>query len=203
MKHNVQVVQCSPNRCSDCPNQSDLKCKNLVIGNQSVEESTILVEKNRGLLHVRFSGEPVLTEPPWFVEGWESVFIGKDSDVFCNVLDIVDVYRVEPYVSLFYVDSDTDIRHLHLPMVGTSLEYSLLNDLLNEYRRTIEPIQKSRKKLTINLEYVVTWVSERIKEQRSIDDRGSDLYRPFGNDQRDGRKIRHRLFDRIEEIASP
>ena len=144
----------------------DLRCQNLVIGNQNKEQSTILIEKSRGLLHVRFSGESVLTEPPWFAEGWESVFIGKDSDVFHNVMDLIDIYRVEPYVSLFYEEVDGHhVRYLHLPMVGTALEFSLLNDLANDYRRSISPVFESRKKLTSILEHVVTYISERIKEQ--------------------------------------
>jgi len=144
----------------------DLRCQDLVIGNQSKEQSTILLEKSRGLLHVRFSGNPVLAEPPWFVDGWESVFIGKDSDVFHNAIDVIDIYRVEPYVSLFYEKSDSHhVRYLHLPMVGTALELSLLSDLANDYRQSINPVLESRKKLTENLEHVITCISDHIKEQ--------------------------------------
>jgi type IV secretory pathway ATPase VirB11/archaellum biosynthesis ATPase len=142
----------------------DLRCQDLA--NQDKEQSTVLIEKSRGLLHVRFSGEPALTEPPWFNDGWESVFIGKHSDVFHNVMNMIDIYRVEPYVSLFYERSDINhVRYLHLPMVGTSLELSLLNDLSNDYKRKIEPVYESRKKLTDNLQHVVTMISENIKEQ--------------------------------------
>ena len=166
MKQNVQVVQCSSNRCNNCTRQVDLRCQDLAIGNQNKEQSTILIEKSRGLLHVRFSGEPVRTEPPWFVDGWESIFVGKDSDVFHNVIDIIDIYRVEPYVSLFHKGNENHhVRYLHLPMVGTALEFSLLSDLANDYRRSINPVWESRKKLTENLENAIICISDRIKEQ--------------------------------------
>lgn len=164
MKHNVQVVQCASNRCSNCPKQLNLRCQDLAM--QNIDQSTILLEMGRGLLHVRFSGEPVLTEPPWFVDGWDSVFIGKHSDMFHNVRNMIDINRVEPYVSLFYEEDDNNhVRYHHLPIVGTALEFSLLNDLFNDYKKTIEPVYESRKKLTDNLEHVITWVSENIKEQ--------------------------------------
>ena len=122
MKHNVQVVQCSYNRCSGCPNQLDLRCQKLAIGNQNKEQSTILIEKSRGLLHVRFSGEPVLTEPPWFADGWESVFIGKDSNAFHNVMNLIAIYRIEPYVSLFYEEIDS--HHVRYPSSKTKSYYT-------------------------------------------------------------------------------
>ena len=144
----------------------DLRCQNLAIGNQSREQSTILLEKSRGLLHVRFSGEPVLVEPPWFLDGWESVFIGKDSDMFHQEIDLIDIYRIEPYVSLFYEGSDNHhVRHLHLPMVGTALEFSLLSDLANDYRQSINSVRESRKKLTEKLDQVITRISDHIKDQ--------------------------------------
>ena len=96
MKHCVQIIQCSSNRCDNCPNQSELGCQELVSRNQDGKKTTILIEKKRGLVHVRFSGNRILLEPPWSTDGWESIFIGKDNDLFHNVIDLVDIYRVGP-----------------------------------------------------------------------------------------------------------
>ena len=144
----------------------NLKCQELVLGKQKKEKTTILIEQNQGLLHVRFSGNPALTEPPWYADGWESIFVGKDSDLFHNVMDMIDIYRVEPYISLFYAGSDSyHVRYLHLPIVGTALEFSLLSDLANDYRRSVSPILEIRKTLATNLEHAITCISDHVKEQ--------------------------------------
>ncbi|MFW9843877.1 MAG: hypothetical protein ACFFEV_04820, partial [Candidatus Thorarchaeota archaeon] len=130
MKHNIQIVQCSSNRCDNCPQQFKLECQELVSENQEEGKSTILVEKSRGLFHIRFSGKPVLANPPWSVDGWESIFIGNDNDLFHNMIDLIDVYRVGPYVSLFFDEQDShQIRYVQLPVVRTALELSLLSNL--------------------------------------------------------------------------
>lgn len=166
MKHYVRIVQCSSNRCGSCPKQSKLECQELVSGNQNEKESTILMEKSRGLVHIRFSGNPIITEPPWSTEGWESIFIGKDNDLFHNVLDLVDIYRVGPYVSLFFDEQDCHlIRYSHLPVVGTALELSLLSDLVNDYRCSINPVMKKRESVTKQIEHIITDISSQIKRQ--------------------------------------
>ncbi len=166
MKHYVRIVQCSSNRCGSCPKQSKLECQELVSGNQNEKESTILMEKSRGLVHIRFSGNPIITEPPWSTEGWESIFIGNDNDLFHNVLDLVDIYRVGPYVSLFFDEQDCHlIRYSHLPVVGTALELSLLSDLVNDYRCSINPVMKKRESVTKQIEHIITDISNQIKRQ--------------------------------------
>ena len=87
MKHSVQIIQCSSTRCDSCPKQFKLGCQELVSKNQDKAKSTILIEKNRGLFHIRFSEEPILTSPPWSVDGWESIFVGKNSDLFHDMID--------------------------------------------------------------------------------------------------------------------
>ena len=168
MKHCVQIVQCSSNRCDSCPKRIELECQELVSNNQNKEKSTLLIERKRGIVHVRFSGDPILTEPPWSVDGWESIFVGKDNDLFHNVIDLVDIYRVGPYVSLFFDEQDCHhIRYNHLPVVGTALELSLLSDLANDYRSSISPVVESRKSVTKHLERVIIDISDQIKEQIS------------------------------------
>ncbi len=166
--HCVQIVQCSSNRCDSCPKRIKLECQELVSNNQDKEKSTILIEMKRGLIHVRFSGNPILTEPPWSTDGWESIFVGKDNDLFHNVVDLIDIYRVGPYISLFFDEQDCHhIRYTHLPVVRTALELSLLHDLVNDYRNSINPVVKHRKSVTKQLEGIIVDISNRIKEQIS------------------------------------
>ncbi|MCK5390348.1 MAG: hypothetical protein KAJ36_07650, partial [Candidatus Thorarchaeota archaeon] len=143
-----------------------MECQELVSKNQDEKKSTILIEKKRGLVHVRFSGNPIILEPSWSTDGWESIFIGKDNDLFHNVIDLVDIYRVGPYVSLFFDEQDCHlIRYAHLPVVGTALELSLLSDLANDYRCSISPVIGHRESVTQQLERVITDISNQIKEQ--------------------------------------
>ena len=166
MKPSVQIVECSSNRCDSCPNQFELECQKIVPGNQDKGKSTILIERNRGLFHVRFSGKPILTNPPWSADGWESIFVGKDSDLFHNMMDMVDIYRVGPYVSLFLNEQDSyQIRYVQLPVVRTGLELSLLSDFGKDSVSLINPVLGFRESVTKQLERVTTDISDRIREQ--------------------------------------
>jgi flagellar protein FlaI len=166
MKPSVQIVECSSNRCDSCPNQFELECQMLVSGNQDKGKSTILIERNRGLFHVRFSGKQILTDPPWSADGWESIFVGKDSDLFHNMMDMVDIYRVGPYVSLFLNEQDShQIRYVQLPVVRTGLELSLLSDFGEDSVSLINPVLGFRESVTKQLERVTTDISDRIREQ--------------------------------------
>ncbi|MHA1576354.1 MAG: ATPase, T2SS/T4P/T4SS family [Candidatus Thorarchaeota archaeon] len=109
-----------------------------------------------------------MTDPPWSIDRWESIFVGKDNDLFHNVIDLVDIYRVGPYVSLFFDEQDSHhIRYTHLPVVRTALELSLLSDLVNDYRSSISPVVKSRISVTKHLEHVIIDISNKIEEQIS------------------------------------
>ncbi len=166
MKPSVQIVECSSNRCDSCPNQFELECQKLVPGNQDKGKSTILIERTRGLFHVRFSGKPILTDPPWSADGWESIFVGKDSDLFHNMMDMIDIYRVGPYVSLFLNEQDShQIRYVQLPVVRTGLELSLLSDFGRDSVSLINPVLGFRESVTKQLERVTTDISDRIREQ--------------------------------------
>ena len=166
MKHCVRIIQCSSNRCDSCPKQSELECQELVSRNQGEEKSTILIEKERGLVHVRFSGNPIITEPPWSTDGWESIFIGKNNELFHNIMNLVDIYRVGPYISLFFDEQDGHlIRYNHFPVVGTALELSLLSDLVTDYRCSISQVFGYRESVTQQLERAISDISDQIKRQ--------------------------------------
>jgi type IV secretory pathway ATPase VirB11/archaellum biosynthesis ATPase len=166
MKHNVQIVQCHSNRCDSCPKQFELECQELVPGNQDKEKSTILIERNRGLFHIRFSKKPILTDPPWSVDKWESIFVGKDSDLFDKMIDMVDIYRVGPYVSLFFNEKNShQIRYVQLPVVRTALELSLLSNLGKDSMDTINPVLGLRESVTDQLDRVYTDLTYQIRTQ--------------------------------------
>jgi len=166
MKSNVQIVQCSSGRCDSCPNQFEMECQELTFNNQSKEKTTVLLEKNRGLFHVRFADESLLTHPPWSTEGWESIFIGKDIELFQSMTSLIDLSRTGPYVSLFFSKGNShQVRYMHIPVVGTALELSLLNELVNDTINEDSSVSESREVITDYLELMTREISNRIKKQ--------------------------------------
>lgn len=167
MKHrNIRIVQCSSNRCDNCPKQFELGCQELLSENQERERSTILVESSRGLFHIRFSGNQILTKPPWSEDGWESIFVGKDNDLLYNMIDMIDIYRVGPYVSLFFNEQDSyQIRYVQLPVVRTALELSLLSDLSRNSMKPANPVTRLREPVSKQLERITNEITEQIGTQ--------------------------------------
>jgi archaeal flagellar protein FlaI len=164
--HSVQIVQCSSNRCDSCPKQSELECQELISKNQEKEKSTILVERSRGLFHIRFSGKPILTNPPWSEDGWESIFIGKDSDLFQNMIEMIDIYHVGPYVSLFFSEQDSyQTRYVQLPVVRTALELSLLSNLSKGSTSSTNPVTRLRESVSRQLERITIEIADQIRAQ--------------------------------------
>ncbi|TFH10138.1 MAG: hypothetical protein E4H14_03140, partial [Candidatus Thorarchaeota archaeon] len=107
-----------------------------------------------------------MTEPPWSVDGWESIFVGKDGDLFHNMIDMIDIYRVGPYVSLFFNDQDSyQIRYVQLPVVRTALELSLLSDLGRDSTSSSIPLPRLRESVSKQLDRVITEIADQIRAQ--------------------------------------
>jgi pilus assembly protein CpaF len=94
-----------------------------------------LVEPERGFLHFCEVGDLGHSRPSWRTDGWESVFVGVNSEVFERLDDITALYRTGPYLSMFILDESSQTVHNAVPIVRTALEYSLVDDLS---RRTVQ-----------------------------------------------------------------
>ena len=166
MKNRLQIIHCSSNRCDNCKNQNNSICQELVTRADETSESIILIEKQRGLLHVINREENVTIEPPWSSDNWESIFIGPDNDIFTNLNDLIEVYTVGPYVCLFFEKGDRQhIRCEYLPLVRTSLELSLLNRLIKESKNIIKKTISNRRIANQFLRESIADVSDYIQNQ--------------------------------------
>ena len=126
--HDVLIVECPNTRCSGCRYFSAPTCRKLesLQDTSNHQAKAILLETEKNLVHLggHNIGRPL--EPPWYVEGWESVYIGENESDLRNV---VDAYVVGPYLAVFYLQGKNQIMYRSYPLVRTSLEYALLDEL--------------------------------------------------------------------------
>ncbi len=126
--HDVLIVECPNTRCIGCRYFSDPICGKL----ESLQDASnhqskaILLETEKNLVHLggHNLGRPL--EPPWHAEGWESVYIGENES---DLRKVVDAYVVGPYLAVFYLQGKNQIMYRSYPLVRTSLEYALLDEL--------------------------------------------------------------------------
>jgi Flp pilus assembly CpaF family ATPase len=143
----------------------DVGCRKLGQSENSSTENirTVLIEAERGLLHFNEHKELQQTYPPWYVDGWETVFIGIDCPLFRDLGDILEIYKVGPYLTLFK-KSRNQIQHHSIPIVRTFLEYSLvkeLSDTTTQFENS-SGMFSVRKGITQRLEMITDIISKHI-----------------------------------------
>ncbi len=165
MDSKTRLIRCPVGRCEGCPDKMGVGCRKLgQIGDSSTNNiRTMLVEAERGFLHFVGHKELQQTYPPWYVDGWETVFIGINCPLFEDLDDILEVYKVGPYLTLFK-KSGNQIHHHSMPIVRTSLEYSLveeLSDSTTQFKNSNGMIS-IRKGITQRLEKATSFISKHI-----------------------------------------
>ncbi|TET09464.1 MAG: hypothetical protein E3J86_08060 [Candidatus Thorarchaeota archaeon] len=165
MDSETRLIRCSVGRCEACPERMDVGCRKLGQSENSSTENirTVLIEAERGLLHFNEHKELQQTYPPWYVDGWETVFIGINCPLFRDLGDILEIYKVGPYLTLFK-KSRNQIQHHSIPIVRTSLEYSLveeLSDTTTQFENS-SGMFSVRKGITQRLEMITDIISKHI-----------------------------------------
>ncbi len=129
--HDVLIVECPNTRCSGCRYFSAPICGKLESLQDALnhQAKAILLETEKNLVHLGGHNLERSLEPPWHAEGWESVYIGKKES---NLRNVVDAYVVGPYLAVFYLQGKNQIMYRSYPLVRTSLEYALLDELSNK-----------------------------------------------------------------------
>ncbi len=131
MNSDIIVIRCPSGRCEQCSQKSDQGCVKLGHINESGRRKSqvLLVETERGYLHFRGSNGLKRFEPSWMTDGWDSVFVGPNSNLFEDINDIITLYKVGPYLSMFKRVENNQIKYIAIPIVRTSLEHSLIDEL--------------------------------------------------------------------------
>jgi type IV secretory pathway ATPase VirB11/archaellum biosynthesis ATPase len=164
MKEGVDIIHCSVDRCEKCCERMESTCRKLDDMMHEADKPIILAERTRGLLHLWFPKNHLLNEPPWYSEGWESVFIGINNNLFRELHNLIDVYCVEPYLCFFMKQCDNhQVRFMYVPMTRTSLELSLLSKLACEFKSIVNPVLGVREQITEQQNRIMKEISEYIQ----------------------------------------
>ncbi len=160
----IHVIHCPSGRCEKCPQRSDLGCQKLGQIKESRERlsQVLLVETERGLLHFCESNRLRQSEPSWRIEGWETVFVGTISHLLEGLDDIIGLYKVGPYLSIFKRGEHSQTKYITIPIVRTSLEHSLIDELSQKSVQIGDTSSSLRESITQKLEQDSRDVSKHI-----------------------------------------
>jgi Flp pilus assembly CpaF family ATPase len=122
---------------------------------------TILAETERGFLHFCENEELELIYPPWYIDGWETIFIGMRNPLFQNLNDILEAYKVGPYLTMFK-RTGHQIQYHSVPIVRTALEYSLVEELSDPTTQFDNDAISLKEKVTQRLELNTNIISKHI-----------------------------------------
>ncbi|MFW9868894.1 MAG: ATPase, T2SS/T4P/T4SS family [Candidatus Thorarchaeota archaeon] len=166
MNSETHLVRCHVGRCEDCPEKMVSGCRRLrrIERSPSDRAQTVLIEPERGFLHFCKNKEFQQIYPPWYVDGWETVFVGINCPLLKESDDILDIYEVGPYLALFKRE-EYRIQFYSIPVVRTSLEYSLIDELSSSAVQFKDNEISVREGLSQRLEKTMEFISEYIQEQ--------------------------------------
>ena len=164
MNSDISIVHCPIGRCEKCPQRSDQGCVKLSHIKESGEGKSqiLLVETERGYLHFCEPSRLQQSEPSWRTEGWESVFIGISNHLFEGLDDILTLYKVGPYLSMFKRGENNQTNFITIPIVRTSLEHSLIDELSQKSVQIGDKLHSFREGITQKLKRDIEDVSEYI-----------------------------------------
>jgi type IV secretory pathway ATPase VirB11/archaellum biosynthesis ATPase len=162
----IHVIRCIDERCEKCSQRDDMGCQDLHHIKESGSEKSqiIMIEAERGLLHLCKVGELKDSQPSWRTEGWETVFIGFNSQLFEELNHIISFYRVGPYLSIFRQGKNNQTEYTAYPLIRTSLENSLIENLSNESFQVGRKVESLRIGFTKRLTQVTKDVAKNIMD---------------------------------------
>jgi Flp pilus assembly CpaF family ATPase len=163
MNAEMNLVRCPGGRCESCPDRTDAGCS--IIGqfmkSSSIESRVMLIEAERGLLHFCDIETLYQPGPPWYVDRWETVFIGGSNPLFEELDDILEIYRVQSYLALFK-GTGKRVQYHSIPIVRTALEFSLVQELSDSLMNFEQNSVTMREGITHRLENTTNSISQHI-----------------------------------------
>jgi len=138
-RNEMLVITCPDTRCESCVHGTVSHQCELIVSGVSKSLKVLLIEPDRHLIHLTRQGIASPTEPPWYGNSWETIYMDSIDILIDNLQQLVDAYAVGPYVSLFLYDNATDLTwHYAIPRMRTALEHSLIRDLAQSSSYTIK-----------------------------------------------------------------
>ncbi|RLI51031.1 MAG: hypothetical protein DRO73_01240 [Candidatus Thorarchaeota archaeon] len=183
----VHIIICSPGRCSSCPRFQGGKCSE--IENLTSNESIVLVEQDRGFVHLLDDDCEAIREPPWrgnrlsdsitvamtkYFDQWSTE---DASDKTQNIAPrecawktgyvgaeplfhkIVNCYAVDPYLILITIESGRLVYNPY-PLLKSPFEHQVLEAVLADVKLTRERMQMVELTLHHQIQRVVKATKE-------------------------------------------
>lgn len=165
MNSETSLVRCPVGRCENCPDRTNSGCSALEqVGRSSSSQSRVmLIEAERGFLHFCDIEGLHQTNPPWYVDGWETVFIEENNPLFEELDDILEIYQVQSYLAL-YKKAGNRVRYHSIPIVRTALEYSLVDELSSSTMKFENDTISIREGITQRIEQKTDMISQHISK---------------------------------------
>ncbi|MHA1577390.1 MAG: ATPase, T2SS/T4P/T4SS family [Candidatus Thorarchaeota archaeon] len=170
MKRIIEIINCPESRCDSCQHASASLCRKMLQIRESNPDCRIaFFESKRRLMYLASESQIQPVGPPWYSNGWESIYLGHN-DVTLDFEKIIDVYFVGPYTVLFRNDDDVIIQQ-SIPRIQTELEYDLYirlyEDLIESDKMNITSRIKLNDKISQFAETVSSHIIDFIPEIRS------------------------------------
>lgn len=126
--------------------------------------SLVIVEAERGFIHICTGTEYVTGHPSLCKEGWESIFLGSDGCISATAHKVVGLHIVGPYLLVFQeMSSQEEVMFQSYPLVRTPLEHSLLSRLIDNATMPFGEISSAREGLTDQLNRIADHVAKHIR----------------------------------------
>ncbi len=162
----VKLVMCSPERCDNCHNSRDGKCSVLAFAMEGAEQLTpIIVERERGSMYIPVDYNAVPSDPPWYSGDWEQVWIDNTMGKNLETHEVIDVYIVGSYVSIFtQAGCENEICYFALPKLRSHLESALLDKMTSRIPELSRDLLRCTESLTHRVRYLQHKVYEKLEE---------------------------------------
>jgi len=147
------VNHCPINRCECCNNFLQSRCELLHEETYITNRKAILfVEAEKGLIHIGGLDRNLPSMPPWEEKSWYS--ISTEDCLLQDIDSCIDVYKVDSYLS-FFLQKNNVISYMPLPILGSSLEHALLEDLRTRHRDSMKVESYERKSLEDSINHAI------------------------------------------------
>ena len=162
----MMIAVCPQNRCEVCPDYLDSVCSNFAFDDSDDirEYRVVVIEPERGYLHIFEGTENRELTLPWRSSEWESIYLSegllRSEEMGC----IVDAYPVGPYIVVFTKSSQNVLSHSAVPRLRSLLELKLLDELKDGAVKISRGQIPSRISLTDRLMKVKNAIQDYISE---------------------------------------
>ncbi len=127
----IDAIYCHEERCGKCENaRPHFSCTRISSFDKTKQIPIVLLEKGKRQLHFWWESRRAPSGPPWYSDGWDSLYIADDNLI--NTIErIIGIRDTGAFVSIYY-RQDKRIRVNSYPFVRSAIEYDLLSQMIRK-----------------------------------------------------------------------